>query len=220
MKHGLKDRVQARLTAIGKGPVEAATAAGMERTYIHDILEGKKQSVRVNKLEELARALDTTVGYLIGATEDQDGTRHPPNAGPPRPIPSFPMGTVPVYGSAKAGAEGVLILDGTIMARVPALPALESVPDAYAVFVAGDSMEPRYYPGETVYIHPTKPPRRGDFVVVQIHDQHGTTMGYVKRLVGYIEGDLVVSQFNPPKELRFPMQDVAKVELIVGSAQN
>lgn len=139
-----------------------------------------------------------------------------PNAILPGVPVAFPTRQIPVYGLAKAGLEGALILDGTVIDRIPALPGLEAVPDAYAVYVAGDSMEPRYFAGEAVYIHPTKPPRKGDFVVAQIIEDGGVT-GYVKRLVGYDGDDLILAQFNPPQERRFAMVQVAKVELIVGT---
>lgn len=53
----LKEIVELRLRELGLGPVEAATASGIERTYIRDIVEGKKKSVRNDKLPGLARAL-------------------------------------------------------------------------------------------------------------------------------------------------------------------
>lgn len=39
----LKEIVELRLGELGLGAVEAATAAGIERTYIRDIVEGKKK---------------------------------------------------------------------------------------------------------------------------------------------------------------------------------
>lgn len=55
--NSLQKIVSTRLSQLGLGAVEAATAAGIERTYIRDIVQGKKQSVRSNKLKDLARAL-------------------------------------------------------------------------------------------------------------------------------------------------------------------
>lgn len=53
----LKDIVIKRLDQLGIGPVEAATQAGIERTFIRDIVEGRKKSVRSDKVADLARAL-------------------------------------------------------------------------------------------------------------------------------------------------------------------
>jgi len=53
----LKEIVVKRLKELNMGPIEAANAGGIERTYIRDIVEEKKRSVRSDKLEGLARAL-------------------------------------------------------------------------------------------------------------------------------------------------------------------
>lgn len=53
----LKEIVEKRLEELGLGAVEAAVQGGIERTFIRDIVEDKKKSVRSDKVEGLARAL-------------------------------------------------------------------------------------------------------------------------------------------------------------------
>ena len=53
----LKEIVEIRLQQLGLGPVEAAVAGGLERTYIRDILDDRKKSVRSDKAAALAAAL-------------------------------------------------------------------------------------------------------------------------------------------------------------------
>lgn len=70
----LKEIVLERLAQLDVGPVEAATAAGIERTFIRDIVEGKKRSVRNDKMPDLARALKLdaaalSAGKLLAADE-------------------------------------------------------------------------------------------------------------------------------------------------------
>lgn len=79
MENELQKVVVRRLDELGLGPVEAATKAGLERTYIRDIVQGKKHSVRTDKLEALARALqlDPSDLSLSKATASHDaGVRH------------------------------------------------------------------------------------------------------------------------------------------------
>lgn len=64
MENELQKIVVRRLDELGLGPVEAATKAGLERTYIRDIVQGKKLSVRTDKLESLARALQLDAADL------------------------------------------------------------------------------------------------------------------------------------------------------------
>jgi len=60
----LKEIVIQRLAQLGLGAVEAATAAGIERTFIRDIVEDKKKSVRADKLPILAMALKLDASAL------------------------------------------------------------------------------------------------------------------------------------------------------------
>lgn len=53
----LKEIVEIRLSELGLGPVEAAVHGGIERTFIRDIVEDKKKSVRSDKMAALAHAL-------------------------------------------------------------------------------------------------------------------------------------------------------------------
>ncbi|MDS1135598.1 S24 family peptidase [Nitratireductor indicus] len=60
----LKDIVTTRLKQLGIGAVEAATAAGLERTFIRDIVEDKKKTVRADSIAGLARALSLNPSAL------------------------------------------------------------------------------------------------------------------------------------------------------------
>lgn len=124
---------------------------------------------------------------------------------------------IPLYGHAVGGIDGEFVLnDGTKLADINAPPVLAGITGAYAVSVSGESMEPRYFDGEVVFVHPKRRPIKGDFVVAQIENPNdGPPLAYVKRLVRYNEGGLVLEQFNPPKELRFPAQAVRSVHVIV-----
>ncbi|ESY89054.1 hypothetical protein X739_00745 [Mesorhizobium sp. LNHC220B00] len=63
----LQKLVVKRLNELGLGAVEAATKAKMERTYIRDIVEGKKTSIRTNKIDDLAAALHVEPSLIVRA---------------------------------------------------------------------------------------------------------------------------------------------------------
>lgn len=65
----LRSRVQARLAALEIGPVTLATEKGLQRTFINDILAGRKRSVQRRNLTALAEALDCDVEYLLGQAD-------------------------------------------------------------------------------------------------------------------------------------------------------
>lgn len=147
------------------------------------------------------------------------------SAAAPTEIPNAKIGakiqashvTIPLYGQAVGGIDGEFALnEGNKLTDILAPPSLASVSGAYAVTVSGESMEPRYFDGEVVFVHPGRRPVRGDFVVTQIHNPNeGPPLAFVKRLIRYNEGGLVLEQYNPPKELRFEHRAVVSVHVIV-----
>jgi phage repressor protein C with HTH and peptisase S24 domain len=128
---------------------------------------------------------------------------------------------IPVYGHAMGGKDGEFILTGNQVSEVLAPPGLAHVPDAYAVYVVGDSMEPRYFAGETVFVNPRLPISRGAFVVAQISKgQESAPSAYVKRFVSQDSKRLRLEQYNPKKILEFPSSSVGAIHRIVMSGEN
>ena len=124
---------------------------------------------------------------------------------------------IPLYGHAVGGLDGEFILNGNKLDDILAPPGLSPARGAYAVTCAGDSMEPRYFDGETVFVDPTKRVRRGDFVVAQIANPNDgmPPLAYIKRFVRHNDNELILEQFNPVKQLTFPHNDVVSVHFIV-----
>jgi transcriptional regulator with XRE-family HTH domain len=136
------------------------------------------------------------------------------------PINNNNNSTVPLRGYSMAGAEGVLIMDPDAnLGRVPAHPAVQGIPDAYALYVVGDSMLDRYAHGDTVYVDPRKPPHRGSYVVAQIAAERegDPDMGFIKRFVSNDGRTLKLEQLNPRQMMAFPVGRVRSVHLIVGT---
>src|SRR5262249_45470532 len=128
---------------------------------------------------------------------------------------------IPVYGHAMGGKDGEFILSGNEVSEVLAPPILSNIPDAYAVYVVGDSMQPRYFAGETVFVNPRLPISRGAFVVAQISGgQESVPRAYVKRFVSQDSRRLRLEQYNPKKVLEFSISTVVTVHRIVMSGEN
>ena len=101
-------------------------------------------------------------------------------------------------------------------------PQLAGVNQAYAVYVTASNMEPRYYPGELVYVHPAKPVTAKAFVLVQIRaEREGeapttSIMRFVKRTATKV----TLGQLNPPKDIEIKASDLLSTHRIVGSAES
>ena len=152
-------------------------------------------------------------------------------AGPEAPLPVPPRNAevggparfgarIPAYGQAVGGRDGEFILNGNRIVDILAPPSLQGVPDAYAVYVVGDSMEPRYFAGEAVFVNPRVPVRVGDFVVAQIAAHEGEPpFAYVKRYLGQNDKSIRLEQLNPPKKLTFAADRVVSIHRIVMSGE-
>ena len=67
----LKEIVSRRLAELDRNPYEAARKANLHRSYLNDIIIGRKESVRDITVPRLAHALDWTPEELLAAKRDQ-----------------------------------------------------------------------------------------------------------------------------------------------------
>lgn len=165
----------------------------------------------------IAEHLGTTVEWLMmgnGLRETSAPRQENGNASIVD-LPRGSQGLLPVYGQAVAGVEGQFPMNGNILFWVVAPPQIARIEGAYAVSISGDSMLPRYEDGEIAFVDPTRRVRKGDYVVAQIHsDDSDVPQAYVKRFIRHNEEELVLDQFNPPKELGFDHERVVSVHYI------
>lgn len=173
--------------------------------------------------EEYAKAFKTSAAWILLGVNAGGGGR--PASGliaaetsQAKPLPSkTPVSRwLPLYGPARGGSEETLAFS-EIVEHIPAPPVLESVRDGYAVYVTGESMEPRYYAGEALYIDPRRPVRRHDFVVVQFYPNEAgeNPQGIVKQFINWTANKLVLQQFNPAKRLELDKKRVKSVHRVV-----
>lgn len=136
---------------------------------------------------------------------------HPPEVGPQ---------TIPLYGTVVGGVDGQFELNGNLLDRVSAPVSLYGIKNAYAVRISGESMEPRYEDGETVFVNPDRRPTRNDYVVAQIREEpDGPPLAFVKKFVRWNSERLILYQFNPEKELEFDSRLVESVHYIMKSGE-
>jgi phage repressor protein C with HTH and peptisase S24 domain len=134
---------------------------------------------------------------------------------------------VPLLGSAFGGEweEGIEMIELHLSEALDYLgrpPSLSTDPDAYAVEIIGDSMSPRFEPGERAFVSPRAPVRIGDDVIVQLkgngEDQLAdrVAMVLIKRLAKRGPAFLELRQFNPDRTFRIEMDRVAAVHRVKG----
>jgi hypothetical protein len=127
--------------------------------------------------------------------------------------PSAPR--IPVRGTAQGGPQGAFVLTGDDIDYVRCPQRLATAQGTYALFIEGDSMSPRFEPGELIFVSPRRPARVGDDVVIVLGDGRGEQTAYIKRLMRHGGEVVVAEQFNPPKEIRFPAADIETIHLVL-----
>jgi SOS-response transcriptional repressor LexA len=142
--------------------------------------------------------------------------RHGPPA--PRPIPADELvgqADLPIYGSAQGGPSG-MIMHPDAIERVRRPAPLTGVAKGFGVYVVGDSMSPAYEHGDLILVHPGRPPRRGDDVLLLQHEPDGDVAALVKRLIRWTQKSWHLEQFNPRREFDLPRAAWQEVHVIVG----
>ncbi len=172
------------------------------------ILDGTTRNPRIDTIQKLAVALETSPEWLMGTSNETNaeanGSDDADKKSAAVSAPEFPVRhsmplDVPVMGTAAGSLlRGAFQLEGGIVDYARRPPALTEARDIYALYVEGSSMEPQYFPGDLIYVSPHKPARPGDIVVVQCrngeYDIHEATLGVYRKKSA--EG-VVIAKRNP-----------------------
>ena len=160
--------------------------------------------------ESLAKVLDATGASLEMFTSLVTGSATVVSARPQRRIP--------LLGMAQAGGDGFFDDAGFPVGGSwdeVTLPEIGD-PHAYALEIAGDSMEPVFRDGDMVVVSPAAPIRRGDRVVAR------TVAGEVmaKQLARRSAKRIELKSLNPEhRDRSFDLTEVAWVHRIVWASQ-
>ncbi len=127
--------------------------------------------------------------------------------------PGFGPDEVTVYGYAIAGEDDCIDLaNRSGIGRVLRHPRQHGVAEAFAAYVAGTSMVPRYRPGELVYAIPGRWPAAGEDCIVELKGGYG----FLKEFRERTAAEIVCWQHHPPGEWRRPLAEVVAVHSVVG----
>jgi SOS-response transcriptional repressor LexA len=142
---------------------DVSKSLGKNHAYLHQFLDrGIPARLSEDVREKLADILQ------VPETQLKPGVVGGARASALGPIFRAPGEKMPVFALGPKEADGWWSWSGEVADYVARPPALSGATNAYAVYVAGATMEPRYYVGELVHIHPSKPVTLGAFVFVQI----------------------------------------------------
>lgn len=164
--------------------------------------------------ESIAKVLDATGASLESFTALVSGARALTSGGARAAVTR----RVPLIGLAQAGGEGYFDDGGYPVGGSwdeVSLPEIAD-PNAYALEISGDSMEPVYRDGDIVIVAPSAPIRRGDRVVVRVGDGQVMAKQLTRRSARRIE----LKSLNPEHpDYSFDLSEVAWMHRIVWASQ-
>jgi len=215
----VRDLVRTTLAQRGLNMSQVSKALGRNHAYLHQFLDrGIPAQLPEAVREQLAGILQVPEAQLKGGGSSRSLSKVARvGRGPVLAVGD----KIPVMGFGKQDAGGLFGWSGEIVDYIFRSPQLVGATQAYAVYVEGSGMEPRYYAGEVIYVHPGKPVTPGAFVLVQVKQEteDATPRAFIRRLVKRSSGKMTVAQLNPPKEVEIKASDVLAMHKIVGSAE-
>jgi len=215
----VREFIRDRLARAGLSMKEASERIGRNHAYLQQFLErGVPVKLPEDVRERLAPLLEVTPDQLKTPSAEKGFAESASFLRIPLPDP---RDRVPVMGIAEGGANGHSLWNGEIVDYVDRPPSLAGAPNGYATYVTGTSMEPRYHPGELIYVHPGKPVTVGCYVLVQLTPTEDGTPppALIKRLVKRMTTKIVLEQFNPSKTFEIAVKDVLTIHKVVGSGE-
>lgn len=221
----LKERIlSARLNA-KMTQEELARAVGKTRGAVAQWESGTFHP-RPNTMEAIAKALNVSLDWLHTGIKADDNQLSPQDTNYPNGIKSptvrvpsrqsMPL-DVPVMGTAAYNTEsGAFRLDSSVIDYVRRPPGLVTTKDVYALYVEGDSMEPKFISGDLIFIHPRKPVRIGDPVVVQIVKGESEPFeAMIAVLVKRTGQQIFLQKYNPNQVISFDNKVIVSVHKIL-----
>jgi len=210
------------LERAGCSQADLARHLGLPPSAVSRMLRGERQ-MKLLEAVQTAQFLGVTQEEVLRRAGDATAPQPDPPRGRGRPPRSATTGfpptprsdQMPIRSAGRGGGEQRMFLEDGPIGYTPRPASLAGVRDAYAIYMVGDSMEPRYVQGWLLHVNPFKPPIRGRDVVVYRRDQ----AVLIKQFVGWSDDALVLRQLNPDETLRIPRADVAECHLIVGVDQ-
>lgn len=204
---------------------------GKTHTIVTDI-ERKGTVPREPRLVRIAETLDVSTDWLMGRSDVSDPVRSQVSLSDRRIEIQHPQGEpgIPLVGTGDCADLEVCDESGNMVQierssfdedyhvrMITRPPALRGARDLYAVYFHGESMQPRFEPGEVGIVDPRRPAGPGDYVLIQLNagDSDEVVSVLVKRLVRQNARELVLEQFNPPLTFVVKKDRVQRVHRIL-----
>lgn len=188
---------------------QLAERAGTSQGQIAKLERGERK-LTVDWAVKLARELGAEPIDLLPAVSGEAPPRLPPRPGMPAgPVLRHQAArTLPVRAAARGGIDQEMYLEDGPIDWVGCPDWLVNAPDAYAMYVVGESMSPRFRPRQLLFVSPRRPPAPGDGVIVVKKSQ----AVLIKEFVGYGPEGVALREYHPA--LRDFVVSTAEIDVV------
>lgn len=197
---------------------QVADKLGISRGAVGNWEKEGANNPETDKLPSLAQLYGVTADFLLGMSEEPE----PSNV---RPAPEISLNSlrsipdsIPVYGTARGGSEGSFEMNFGEPIEWRSRPGrLRDQGEIFGLYVDGDSMAPRYDPGELILLWRHRPVIIGRDIVIQMkpHADGENPRAYLKRLVSKNSEQITVESLNPTKRKAFKMSEIESLHLVL-----
>ena len=211
----------------GLSPNAWAIRAGVSRTVWADMRRHGNPSRRT--LEKLLVAAGSSLAEfealrLGAATRSSEVASNvvgdPMRSWRPAALPPLPLIESSLGGPWTEGGgevELTLVREAMVLDRLQRPLSLASDAEAYALTVVGDSMWPRFRPGQRIAVSPRSPVTIGDDVLLKLKPDGGESeQVLINRLVRRDANGIELRQFNPDLTFKVGGDEVAAIHKIAG----
>lgn len=206
--------MNAEMKRQGLRQVDLVKRSGVHEKSIQKYTRGEIQSPRGDRTERIARALGVDhVWFMHGEfpPESEKGVSTVTETVDTN-IDEGSWGCgVPILLSRSGKTWGEIILKREKIDQAERQPGIMNAPGVFAIYMQDDCMAPRYRQGEIVYVHPGRPPRAGEYVLVSFREY----VVAVRRLVSMTEELVVLEMHNPPTSETIQRSDIEAMSHIL-----
>lgn len=208
--------IAAELRRRGKKQHHLATALKTDPSAISKIIKGERQ-IKGHEIPLMATFFGLTPDSLIALLSDSSPPATQPRSSRQTPVDDGTSAKIPIRSAGRGGTFQEMFLDDGPVGHTDRPPSLQGVRAAYAIYMLGDSMSPRYEPGWLLHVNPFKPARAGRDVVVEKTDKSVLIKTLGRRAGGKVTLHSVNSEFP---DLHIPETEISHIHVITGSDQD
>ena len=188
---------------------QLAQRARTTKSQVHKLERGERR-LTVDWIMRLSKALNCEPQQLLPQTAGQT-MAHRVASNDDRSAHALDL---PVKGTI-GSYQGDGLFRADVVEHVSRPFFLRGASDAFAVYVGDESMQPRYYPGDLLYIKPGVPVTEKTSVLVTLKQG----VPFVAHVLKISPGGLELQKLNPLRTLHVQREDIGTMARIVGVYQ-